>query len=194
MYNPAPTISAQWDFIVNTLRTESQVGGKLNGCSWTDVEGTAQTSSMLDVRRSDHLWTQVLDLKTTPDPRAGGVCGVMLQPWSINADYASSRRMLFTNFEIIIAVTSIEQTIGYNKIKANGDDALAQAWSFIEDGNGKGIMEIFRGNFQNAKLGGNANEVYLSKGDAQTLPGVGATPQLWAYVSVTLHAEKPIGS
>lgn len=188
---PAPVIREQWNYIVNTLRNEMQAGGKLNGCSWTDVAGTARSSSMIDVRASHHLWTQLLDPKTLTDPRTGGVCGVQPLPWT-TAPSSSSRRNLVTEFEIVVAVNSIEQVSGSNKIPPNGDDALAQAWSFIEDGTGKGITEIFRANRQNYTLGGNANEINIVRGDVQTMLGVGATPQLLAYVSLVIRAEQPI--
>jgi hypothetical protein len=180
----------QWDYIASTLQTESQSGGRLDGVSWTDATGAAQTSSIVDVRRNtQHFFTDPLD-PTKYDVRTRGIVGVQLVSWD-SAAYASNRRYLVTEFEIVVMVTSVTHTVTGGDLIANGDDALAQAFAFVADGAGKGISVIFR-DHANWTLGGNCQLMNLTRGVPKLEVSTGETPQMWASVAMTLRAEKPL--
>lgn len=180
----------QWDKIVSILQTEAQSGGRLNAVSWSDATGAAQTSSIVDVRRNtQHFFTDPLD-PAKYDVRTRGVAGVQLTSWD-SAVYASNRRWLVTEFEIVVMVTSVTHTVTGGDLIANGDDALAQAWAFISDGNGNGISPIFR-DHANWTLGGNCTMLNLTRGIPKLEVSTGETPQIWASISMTLRAENPL--
>lgn len=181
MLNPADTSKAQWDQIVAILKSEMG-SGRLKNVAWTNAAGQAQTSTLGDVRRSLHLYTQ--------QPAGTASCGVQLSKYSVVRD-ASSLRKMTTEFTIQVAVQALSYAVGATTYPANGDDALAQAWAFVSDGNGNGISEILR-DPNNRTLGNNAMTTILSAGVPVLSIGDGETPQIWADIYLTLIAEMQV--
>lgn len=190
--SPADTTKAQWDALKAVLVAESQAGGRLTNCSWTDALGNAQTSSIVDVRRNIvHFFTDMLD-PDAYDLRTRGIAGVQLLEWG-PAEYASTRYKLVTTYQITVGARSVTHTFGGSDLVANGDDALAQAWSFISDGNGNGISSILRDR-ANRTLNGSAEILYLGKGTPRLEVGDGDTPQIWAFIDVMVRCEKTLSA
>jgi len=174
--SPADLSNAQWDYLLDTFRAEMAVGKRLHGVSWKDATGASRTSSISDMRRSLHLWTQ----QTPP------IAGVQLSGYLPEVMY-TNRRWLVTEFTVRVAV----QALAYGQTPANGDDAMAELCAFIADGNGNGFGEILRdpGNYT---LGGNCKSARVTNIQPVLSIGDGNTPDIWAEAYITIKAEKPL--
>lgn len=193
---PEGRVRAQWDALKTLLTTEAQAGGRLYACSWTDALGNAQTSRIVDVRRNtQQFFTDSLD-PTKIDTRTAGVCGIQLTDFDPQ-QYASGRYWLVCLFQITVACMSVTHTSNGADLIANGDDALAQAWSFIEDDNGNGIACILRdrNNWSLKDGSGNntCNDMTLGPGKPKLYVGTGETPQMWAYIDLQVKTQTPLG-
>lgn len=194
---PEDLTRAQWDALKAILVAESTAGNRLNGCSWTDAYGNPQTSSIVDVRRNvEHFFTGSLD-PTKYDVRSRGVAGVQLLEWDPQV-YANGRYWLVTIYQITVGAVSVTQTVSGKDLIANGDDALAQAWSFVSDGNGNGLSSILRDrkNWPLNDPNGNAtcNKMSPGKGKPRLEVGAGETPQLWGFIDMIVRCEKPLAA
>lgn len=175
---PADLSTAQWDYIRSVMQTEA-ASGRLRNVQWTNAAGQAVTSTLGDVRRSLHLFSQ--------QPAGTASAGVMLSSVDI-ARYAAGRRKMTTEFSILIAVEAVAYTDNSQQWPANGDDAIAQAYAFVSDGHGNGLSEILR-DPANYTLGGNAETCIVTKVAPILSIGDGATPEIWAYLYLTLQAQ-----
>lgn len=179
MATAADTSRAQWDQIVTILKTE-MASGRLKNCNWTDVTGAAKTTTLQDVQRSLHLYTDKLP-----------ACGVQLKSYSLTPEGAG-RRKLTTEFVILLTANATDYTDGSgNTVIANAADAMAHGYALVSDGSGNGICEIFRDQ-ANYTLGGNAgrgSHITNIQAYAQIAPAEGGNSQVWADYYITLVAE-----
>lgn len=186
---PEPKTRAQWDALQALMVAESAPGGRLNSCAWKDVVGIDRTASIIDVRRNVEAFFG--DVLTPDNALASGVAGVQLATWDPQV-YAEGRYWLVSLFQISVAAMSIARPTTGGEVIANADDALMQVWSFIEDGNGKGLSAILRDS-SNATLGGLCNSLSLGRGVPRVYVMPGETPQIWAYVDLSVKTETPLG-
>lgn len=176
---PTDYTGAQWAQIVSILKTEAS-SGRLKNVSWTNQSGSAQTSTIADVRKSLHLYTGQIP-----------AIGVQLSKYSIKK-YSTAERWLTSEFTILVSVQAKAYTDGSgNAVPANGEDALAQAWAFVSDGTGKGLSEILR-DPANRTLNNTCTQAFVTAGVPVLSIGDGDTPQVWADIYLTLQVDSQL--
>lgn len=169
---------AQWDSIYDIIKTETAVGGRLNGVAWTSpVTNNSGTVTVADVRKGAQLWSKLLpaigvQADSGEDIIAGG-----------------NRHDILSQFRIILCTQSTPQTVGGESVDANLDDAMAQLQALLSDGQGNGLTAIFR-DPNTYRLNDTTSGSRIKRWEFSSDVGEGATPQIFAYCTLFLEVGR----
>lgn len=169
--SPADLSRAQWDYLVSALNSETQSPGRLQGITY--------------VGKSYQLWTQ--------DPPA---LGVQFKKFT-EEPYATSRHLVKTYFDIILAVKSTDATASVRfgaNTPANLDDAMEILQPYVSDGSGNGLSPVLR-DPQYRTLGTTNGQPNAARSQILDITyeweiGPGEAPEIWAYALITFMAEQ----
>lgn len=156
---------AQWTQLVSIMTADMGTGKRL--------------PTVLDVRKSAHLWT-------------GLVPSVGVQLLKVTEDtYTTHTHMARCNFQIVAATQSVQTVNGSQRTPANLDDAMNQLQAIIDDGAGNGICAILRDK-ANTTLAGNAIIITIQSVDYSWSVQPGDQAEVMAYAIVTLETKQSV--